>query len=405
MTEDVANACLVNNIHQALAISLAERGAVRDAGYYVRLMSELEGRGLLSRKLEALPSNTELRVREAAGQGLTRPELAVLLSFSKIALDHDLLASTVPDNAACQPFLQGYFPKVLRERFGEDLKSHRLRREIIATFIVNAMINRGGPAFAVRLGDETGRSAGDVACAFLAARSFLDLSPTWAELHALGATIPGQLQLDLYARTQDALIEQTTELLRAGAVDDIEGTTARNKATVDALNANADAILTSRQRSQRAEMIARLSTAGVPRALAGRLSMLELIGSVPALTRLAETSRRPVTEVAGIGFAAAEHLRIGELKSRAAGLKISDYYDRLAVNGALATLDGAARGITRDVLKAANGAVGDFDSWAKANAQHLAQAKSGLDEIAGAGEITVSRLTVAASRVRELAGG
>ena len=403
MTEDVANACLVNNIHQALAISLAERSAVRDAGYYVRLMTELEGRGMLNRKLESLPGNTELRAREAVGQGLNRPEIAVLLSFSKIALDHELLASTVPDNPACQPFLQGYFPKVLRERFGEDLKAHRLRREIIATFIVNAMINRGGPAFAVRLGDETGRPAGDVACAFLAARSFLDLSPMWTELHALGSTIGGQLQLDLYARTQDALVEQTTELLRAGPVEDIDGIAARNKATIDALSAGADAVFTGRQRAHRAELIARWTASGVPRSLADRLSLLDLVGSIPALTRLAETSRRPEAEVAGIGFAAAEHLRIGELKSRAAGLKISDYYDRLAVNSALSTLDGAARGITRDVLKAANGAAGDFDSWAKANAQRLAQAKAGLDEIAGAGEISVSRLTVAASRVRELA--
>ncbi|MEQ1611233.1 MAG: NAD-glutamate dehydrogenase domain-containing protein, partial [Hyphomicrobiaceae bacterium] len=404
MTEDVANACLVNNIHQALAISLAERGAVRDAGYYVRLMTELEGRGMLNRKLESLPSNTELRAREATGQGLTRPEIAVLLSFSKIALDHDLLASTVPDNIACQPFLHGYFPKALRDRFGEDLRSHRLRREIIATFIVNAMINRGGPSFAVRLGDETGRSTGDVACAFLATRAFLDLSQIWTQLHALGSTIGGQLQLDLYARTQDALIEQTTELLRAGAVDDIERTTVDNKATMDALNANADAILTVRQRGQRGDLMAKLTAAGVPQALAGRLSILDQIGSVPALTRLATAARRPVAEVAGIGFAAAEHLRIGELKSRAASLKVSDYYDRLAVNSALSTLDGAARGLTRDVLKAANGTVGDFESWAMANSQRLAQAKSGLDEIASAGEITVSRLTVAASRVRDLAG-
>ncbi len=405
MTEDVANACLANNIHQALAISLAERRAVRDAGYYVRLMTELEGRQLLNRKLEALPSNTEMRAREAAGQGLTRPEIAVLLSLSKIALDHDLLASAVPDNSACQPFLVGYFPKALRERFPEDLKSHRLRREIIATFIVNAMINRGGPAFAVRLGDETGRSPADIACAFLAVRSFLELSPVWSELHALGGRIGGQLQLDLYARTQDALIELTAELLRTGAVDDIERTTARNKATMDALAAGAGTVFTARQRSQISDFVARWTAAGVPAGLAGRLAMLDVLGSVPALTRLAAEARRPVAEVARVEFAAAEHLRIGELKARASTLKTADYYDRLAVNGALSTLDAAARGLTRDVLKAANGAAADFEGWAKSNSQRLAQAKAGLDEIAGAGEITVSRLTVAASRVRDLAGG
>ena len=405
MTDDVANACLVNNIHQSLAISVAELRAARDAGYHMRLMNDLEARGLLNRKLEALPSNAELRTREAAGQGLTRPEIAVLLSFAKIALDHDLLASPVPDNPACQPFLQGYFPKALRERFGGDIASHRLRREIIATFIGNAMINRGGPAFVVRLADETGRPPADIACAFLAARSFLDLSALWTELNALGGKIPGRLQLDLYARTQEALLEQTGEVLRAGGVDDIEAVTAGNLGTMNELSAAFGRVATHRQRNEHADRVARMTAAGVPDRLADRLSMLELIGSVPALTRLAGEAHRKVGEVAAIGFAAAEHLRIGELKTRALSLNMADYYDRLAVNGAMNTLDAAARRLTRDVLKAANGAAANFDSWAQANSQRLAQAKAGLDEIAGAGDITVSRLTVAAARVRDLAGG
>ncbi len=404
MTDDVANACLVNNIHQSLAISVAEKRAAREAGYYVRLMTALEGRGLLNRKLESLPSNAELRARETTGLGLSRPEIAVLLSFSKIALDHDLLASKVPDNAAFQPYLVGYFPKALRERFPDDIKAHQLRREIIATFIVNAMINRGGPAMAVRLADETGRPAADVAYAFMAARSFLDLSPVWSELHALGGRISGQLQLDLYARTQDVLLEQTAETLRAGSVEDVEGVTLRNKAAMDALNSDFDAVLTSRQRAQHAETITRLTGMAVPLGLATRMSVLEQIGSIPALTKLAHDAKRPVAEVASVGFAAAEHLRIAELKARAANLKITDYYDRLAVGSAISTLDAAARGLTRDVLKSANGATGDFASWATANGQRLTQAKAALDEIVGAGEITVSRLTVAAAQVRDLAG-
>ncbi len=405
MTDDVANACLVNNIHQSLSLSLAERRAAREVGDHIRLMSDLEQRGLLSRKLEALPSNADLRTREAIGQGLSRPELALLLSLSKIALDHDLLASGVPDNPACAPFLAGYFPKALRERFGDDVKSHPLRREIIATFIVNALINRGGPAFVQRMADETGRSPTDIACAFLAVRGFLDLSPTWVELHGLGGKIGGQLQLDLYARTQDAILQQTAELLRTGAVDNIEDTTARNSATVAALNGAIDTVLTARQRALHHETAARMTAAGVPAPLAAKLSILEQLGSVPALTALAASTGRPVTEVATIGFAAAEHLRIGELKTRAGRLKIVDPYDRLAISGALRALDGAARRLTRDVLKTANGGAATFAGWAASHGQHLGPTKATLDEIAGSSDITVSRLTVAAGLVREAVGG
>ena len=403
MTEDVANACLVNNIHQALAISVAEKNAARDAGYFVRLMTVLESRGELNRKLEGLPSNAELRVRETAGQGLTRPEISVLLSFAKIALDHDILASHVPEVPAFQQFLVGYFPKALQQRFLGEIQAHRLHREIIATFIVNAMINRGGPAMAIRLADETGRPVGDIANAFMAARSFLDLPAIWTELHALGNKISGQLQVDLYARTQDVLLEQTAELLRAGSVDDIEGVMLRNQATMQGLLAKRDDIFTTRQLTQLSELANGLSARGVPADLAQKMSMLDIIGSVPALTRLAIETQRNVEEVARVGYIAAEYLRIGELKSRAQRLKINDYYDRLAISAALSTLDAAARGITREVMKVPVDGRADFAAYALANSQRLGQAKASLDDIAGSGEITVSRLTVAAAQVRDLA--
>ncbi len=405
MTEDVAAACLVNNIHQALAISLTERRSGRDLGFLARLMNSLEARGVLSRKLEALPTNGELRVRETSGLGLTRPEIAVILSHAKIALDHDLLASSVPDNPACQEFLTGYFPAALRERFPDDVKAHQLRREIITTFIVNGMINRGGPAFAVRLADETGRSAADIAYAFLAVRSFLDLSPLWSELHAAGTKIPGQLQLDLYGRTQDAILEQAVEVLRAGPVADVGTVIVQNRQTMESLVASFDSVMTPRQRSLQVDTIARLSAAGVPTPMASKLGLMEMMGSVPALTRLAGETGQPVAEVARVGFAAAEHLRVAELKARAAGLKVSDYYDRLAISSAISTLDAASRALTRDVFKSVDAGPPDFSAWEKAKGARFAQVKAGLDDIASSGDLSVSRLTVAAAQVRDLAAG
>ena len=101
----------------------------------------------------------ELQERARAGRGLTRPELAVLLSYAKIALQHDLLESAVPDEPQLESWLTGYFPPLLRERFAADIDKHSLRREIIALGLTNAIVNRGGPAMAVRLADETRRTA------------------------------------------------------------------------------------------------------------------------------------------------------------------------------------------------------------------------------------------------------
>ena len=117
MTEDVAAASLRNNYQQSLALSLAERRSARDLPDYALLMRSLETRGLFTRSLESLPDDSELQERGRAGRGLTRPELAVLLSFAKIALQHDILQSKVPDEPQLESWLTAYFPPLLRERY------------------------------------------------------------------------------------------------------------------------------------------------------------------------------------------------------------------------------------------------------------------------------------------------
>jgi glutamate dehydrogenase len=401
LTDDVAQACLTNNIHQGLAISLAERRGARDLGLMTRLMTELETRGLLDRKLESLPTNAELRAREASGQGLTRPEIAVLLSVSKIALDHDLLASKVPDHPAFRPFLINYFPKALRERFPEDLKSHRLAREIVATFIVNAMINRGGPAFVTKLSDATGRPAGDIALAFMAMRSAFDLSPLWGSIHSLANAIPGQLQLDLYAKTEDLITEQTTELLRAGPVDDVERIITTTSTALATLTDKFTKVATPRQRQSVQDTVDHWTAKGVPEPVARKVAGFEQLGSLPALTKLSSATKRSIETVARITYAVGDHLRLSELKARAASLKTTDYFDRLASDAAIGDLDNAARRLTSDILKAGPSEP-DFATWQRGNGAKLAGAKANLDALATGGEISASRLTVAASQLRDI---
>ena len=139
-------------------------------------MQTLESRGLLDRAVEYLPDDMEIGERRKRGQGLTRPELAVLLAYAKLTLYGDLL-----ELAACRtiPYLgrelKRYFPSQLVERYPDALDQHRLRREIIATQLTNSMINRGGPSFAVRIGDQTGAPAAAIAAAFFVVRNSYDM--------------------------------------------------------------------------------------------------------------------------------------------------------------------------------------------------------------------------------------
>ena len=176
MTDDVAALVLRNNYLQTLAISLAERRGLEDLGFQQRLMQTLEAAGELDRAVEFLPDDMEIAERRRRSQALTRPELAVLLAYAKLALNHELLQSNVPDDPYLGRELGRYFPKAVTEQFPDALEQHRLRREIIATQLANSMINRGGPSLLVRIADQTGAAAASIAAAFAAVRDSYDMT-------------------------------------------------------------------------------------------------------------------------------------------------------------------------------------------------------------------------------------
>jgi glutamate dehydrogenase len=154
MTDEVAALVLRNNYLQTLALSLAQRRGLEDLGFQQRLMQTLEARNLLDRTVEQLPDDKEVAERQRRGQALTRPELAVLLAYAKLTLYGDCstrACRTIPISAASSR----YFPPAGRA-LPRRARTHRLRREIIATQLANSMINRGGPSLAVRIGDQTG---------------------------------------------------------------------------------------------------------------------------------------------------------------------------------------------------------------------------------------------------------
>ena len=147
MTDEVAELCLRNNYLQSLAISIEETRGLAGLAEHVALIEALEETGELNRSVEYLPEAAVLRQRAQAGRGLTRPELAVLLAYAKNSAYTELLASGVPDDPYLGKELYRYFPEQLTETFGDTVTGHRLRREVIATVLANAMINRGGPGF------------------------------------------------------------------------------------------------------------------------------------------------------------------------------------------------------------------------------------------------------------------
>ncbi|HEY7548956.1 MAG TPA: NAD-glutamate dehydrogenase [Hyphomicrobiaceae bacterium] len=399
MTADVASASLRNNYQQSLALSLAERRSARDLPDYALLMRSLEARGLIDRALEALPSEMALQERGRAGRGLTRPELAELLSYAKIALQQDILESRVPDEPQMDGWLTGYFPPLLRERHPEAIHSHSLRREIIALGLTNAVVNRGGPAMAVRLGAETGRSTADVAHAFMAAREVFDLPRLWQRIDALDGKVDGETQLALYAATQELVNAATLWFLRDGAAGrDLAGTIAHNKAGVAALVGALERVLPQARKAELAQAAAGFGRRGVPSDLAADVARLGVVAQAPAVTEIARTTGQAVPEAARVYFDVGARLLIDELSRRGGSVATADPYERQAINRALAQLAAAQVSFTRAAIRA-----GGSSAWLAGQGERFERALRTTHEAAGEGALTLSRLVVAAGALNDLA--
>ncbi|MBA6411988.1 NAD-glutamate dehydrogenase [Parahaliea sp. F7430] len=197
MTDSVTQLVLKNNYRQTQAISLAEHQALDRSGEYQRFISDLESAGRLSRELEFIPSDEELAERRGHGKGLTRPELAILVSYSKSMLKEELIASDLGVDPHLSHSVASAFPSELVERYGEELLEHRLHREILCTQVANDIVNRMGLTFVERQRKATGASVADVARAYTAIMEVYAIAKLWDEIEALDNQVDAKVQLDM----------------------------------------------------------------------------------------------------------------------------------------------------------------------------------------------------------------
>jgi glutamate dehydrogenase len=403
MTEEVAEACLENNYLQSLAISLGRRHGVSDLGFQARLMRSLEGSGLLNRELEFLPDDAEIAEREMAGEGLCRPELAVLLAYAKIDLFNELVASKVPDEPYFERELESYFPKTLLKNYPEEIASHRLRREIIATRLTNSIINRGGASMASRLKDITGLAADDVVLAFTAVQAVFGLEELFEKIDQLDNKLPGDVQLDLYLRVQDMVRAQTAWFMHhVSFAKGLTGVIDLYRSGIGEVSKVLKSVLNETQIGYLNSDKEELTGDGVPAELARALAELRFLANAPDMVMVAQNVKRPVAEIAKLHFDTTAYFRLGILKAAGEQLLVSDYYDRLAINSAIGAISDVLRSIVRDVVRSSKGKKGGFDAWLKANQKPAERTKRALSDILDSGEATLSRLMVAVGHLRKL---
>jgi len=362
----------------------------------------LEQRGILEREIEFLPSLPEIAVRQSAGRGLTRPELAVLLSYAKIALRSDLLASAVPDAPALEPRLIEYFPPELARAYPDDLRRHQLRREIIATTVTNAVVNRLGAAAPQRMADETARPVHEIAYAFTVARAVLGLNDIWPRIDALDNRVDGACQLDLYARTQEALAHATRWFLRDGrATADLDGTIATHTKGAADLRSLIASGIGGRSEAQVHTTEQALVEKQVPVDLAADLARLAILVDAPAITEAAAQSRATYTAAAHVVLGLNDRFHLRGLIDAGRRIRATDAYDMMAVAGAEQALLEARRQIALGIL--ARPGEDALARWQEEHAGEVTRVAAALDDLSASGPLTPARLMVAATRLGDLA--
>ena len=405
MTNEVSRLVLANNYEQTLALSLARKRGLADIAYQGRFMAALEARGLLDRAVENLPSAAALAEREARGEPLTRAELGVLLAYAKIVLFSDIVASDVPDEAHFDRDLMGYFPDRMEKKYAGEIHGHRLRREIIARVIANDLVNRGGPSFVNRLMESTERSAADVVRTFALIRDGFALPALYREIDALDNHIDGQIQLDLYQMVSRLIFVVSGWYLKndTGAAPLAERIASLQEAR-KALEPKLVSLLPAYSRERVEERRHGLFKGGTPEKLAERLALTELAEIVPDIALAARQSGAEIVATARAYSAVSDAFRIPRIEEAARSITASDYYDQLALSRATDTIAAARRGIAVAALTAHAKADDPVASWLEAGGERVARIRERLQTLTEGGDLTVSRLSVAAGLMGDLTG-
>jgi glutamate dehydrogenase len=405
MTDEVAGLVLRNNYLQGQAISTGEFHSKERLGENASVIRMLERSGDLNRALEFLPSDEEIAERRKAGEGLTRPELAILLSYGKIWLYKALIHSNVPED----PYLSGelirYFPGPVQRRFAPRLKRHRLRREIIATAITNSLINRMGPVFPVRAQDDTGADPAAIARAYTTAREVFAVRDIWAQIEDLDNKIPASVQY--------TAMDQTTRLLRHASYWlienlrerlDIERAVQRYAVPVRELWSELGAALSATASARLGADRSKLIEQSVPERLATRIASLETLHCALDLVEVATAAK------VEIGFAAKAYFDIGErigltwIKEQIDGLSVEGQWQAAARRTVRDDLYGLQRRITGAALECKGRDAGvRVDEWARRRAASVDILKRILVDLRTGSPPDFATLSVALQAVRRLA--
>jgi glutamate dehydrogenase len=406
VADEVAALVLRDNYEQNVLLAMTHYIGPAMVTVHARLLEAMEESGRLDRALEHLPSARELARREAAFEGMTTPEMAVLAAWVKITLTEMIEDSTLPDESWFRRVLRGYFPVTIAQRFGADLLAHPLHREIITTCVVNDMVNRGGTTYVHRAMEETGADAAQITRAYAISREVFDLEQLWADIEALDNQVPTDAQHAAYSEIR-RLIDRATRWFVGVRfpITDVAGEVERFAPTVRELSARIPERLCGYEQENLYAEADRLVGLGLPRDLALRISTLLSAFLLLDVVEIARASGHRAADVADLHFLASDRFSVDQMLTKITELPRDDRWSALAraalrqdLYAALSTITSAVLGATDENLTAHE----RLEQWEKANAERVARARATVTEALARDTVDLATLCVALGVMRGL---
>ncbi|MBI1366887.1 MAG: NAD-glutamate dehydrogenase [Alphaproteobacteria bacterium] len=355
MTEDVAAHVLRHNYEQTRALSMMEATAPQDLDGHARLMIVFEQQGRLDRAVEGLPDVETISALRARGFGLTRPEMAVLLAYSKMWLFEALVASDAPDDPLLETELFGYFPEPLHG-FTDAIVRHRLRREIIATRLSNEIVDTCGASFPYRAVEATGARPAQVALAYEAARRILNLGDYAAAVDALDNKAPAGLQIALYNAAADLLREQLYRIVSDPDASTLlgkrglKGVIEQYHEPIKALKESLYAVLSAPAAAALKARIADWKKGGAPAALAQEAALMPSLEYAFDIVNLARRTGWSAKAAGAVFFAVGDRFGIDEARNFVKESPPVEHFDKLATRRLVEDLSARQSALSASVI-------------------------------------------------------
>ncbi|MDG1288028.1 MAG: NAD-glutamate dehydrogenase [Rickettsiales bacterium] len=406
MTDEVSRLVLRDNMLQTQAITTAQIQGLDLLESQARMMAAFEQKGLLNRKVEFLPNSKQMKERKVSGESLTRPELSVLISYAKMSIYQSLLDSSFPDEPYLEQDLLRYFPKQMRKDFAEQIMSHRLKREIVATSVTNSIVNRAGITFFFQIQEDTGLPPCDIARAYIVARDAFGIRELWRDIEE-DDNIPASARAEMFAQTSMFLERVVIWMLRNQPQPlKVDDTMAQFSDGIIKYLKICESLITDTLKKAYGDKKQRFIDMKVSPKLASRIARLEIASSALDVLKLAQDHKLKEEQAGKIYFELGARLRLGWLRREASRMPVNSYWERLAAKAMISEMFDQQRRLasTAIVRVCSNGKCPSdaLDEWEAEYDKTLSRFRLFIDDLKKAEEVTFPMLVIALRNVEAI---